>query len=359
MGRCLSFPRILRLVVALPTLFLCPVTNPPPNFFYSKAAQYLAPCSITISNSSSTRYLTARDGARIHYKVKGNPKARQTLVFLHGFAADAFSWLEVLEKNPRLLFDYRVILITFRGHGKGKRYSELGKVEPEQYYQAIVQDIQDILRVEKVSSAILIGHSMGGEIARYYYAAIRHPVKALVLISTFCRFPLSGNWILRAFKLDAAVVGAARALLRIPRLHGVLDWYKKNIAGEALLGPFRSWVRYFSNGILFVDVDAKDFDEEYLPVALSTSFKAYLLGLEAMGANLNGSSRIPVAVPALIIHGNGDRLVWPIEAKLLQEQIPTAEVHYCEGRHFPHLDPYHFPRILNRFLDSLLTESSC
>lgn len=309
-------------------------------------------------SSRSTRYLTAPDGARIHYKVKGNPQASRTLVFLHGFAADAFSWLKVLENNPRLCRDYRIILVTLRGHGRGKRYSELGNVEPEKYYEVLVQDISDILKAENIPSAILVGHSMGGEIARYFYAKFRHQVDALILISAFCRFPLSDYWILRALKVDSALIGAAKTLLRVPGVADLLEWYKRNVAQGALLGPLRSWVRYLSNGILFLNVDPDSFDNEHLPIALSTSFRAYLLGLEAMGSGLNGKSNLPVRVPALIIHGKGDWLVWPTEAELLQEQIPGAQVHFCDGRHFPHLDPNKFPRIVNDFLDSLAIESS-
>lgn len=78
------------------------------------------------------------------------------LVLLHGFPLNHTVWEPVV---PHLFPDIQTILPDLRGHGKTSA--------PEGTYTMarMAQDIVELLDELKISSAVLVGHSMGGYIA--------------------------------------------------------------------------------------------------------------------------------------------------------------------------------------------------
>ena len=97
-----------------------------------------------------------------------------TLVFLHGFGESLLSWRALLERfTPR----YRVLALDLPGFGR----SETGEFAYD--YPAYAAWIDSVLARETRGPLVMVGHSMGGEIAAGY--AIDHPdrVVAAVLIA--------------------------------------------------------------------------------------------------------------------------------------------------------------------------------
>nr|HRD08210.1 alpha/beta fold hydrolase [Saprospiraceae bacterium] len=115
-------------------------------------------------------------------KVKGNisvaytdeGKGAQTLVFIHGLA----SYLPAWKKNTAVLKDsYRCIALDLPGYGK----SDKGNYEVSmEFYADVVAEFCSQL---KLSQVVLVGHSMGGQVA--ISAALKYPelVARLVLIA--------------------------------------------------------------------------------------------------------------------------------------------------------------------------------
>jgi len=327
------------------TLSLCSA----PTFFSDK----LSPQS-KVNRKEKIRSITTEDGAVIRYEVRGNLKAKQTLFMIHGFSADKTHWYATLRHNLQLFRNYRVVLVNLRGKGRGDDKSEPGNLHQLHYYKASINDIKMILDQENISTAIFMGHSMGGEIAQYFVKSYPKRAEALVLVGSFSRFPLLGYTLLRYLKIDKICQGIARFLLRFPKVVHQLDRIKDLTYLVVKRAPFIQIIRWSCNKIVFRDVSPKAFKNQYLPISFSARFQAFLAGAAAMGASERDFNGVQIQVPTLIVQGSSDNLVKIGEANRLQKQIPHAIVELFEGeRHVPHLDKVRFPKILNTFLGKL------
>jgi len=86
----------------------------------------------------------------ITYFTEGNG---MPLVFIHGFPMDHSAWNEFVQPFTK---NFKVILPDNPGFGKSSLMNE------EMSMRLYADCIKDILDAEKISSSIMIGHSMGG-----------------------------------------------------------------------------------------------------------------------------------------------------------------------------------------------------
>ncbi len=109
----------------------------------------------------------------IHY-YQGGPLSSETLVLLHGFAADKDNWLRF---SRHLTQDYRVIALDLPGFGD----SDL----PPGSYDVGTQTerLADILDAMGIQQAHLLGNSMGGQIAALFAARYPERVRSLALFA--------------------------------------------------------------------------------------------------------------------------------------------------------------------------------
>lgn len=117
-----------------------------------------------------TRDLTLSDGTRIAYADQG--KGGRTLLMIHGLGSYLPAWSRTI---PDLSRSHRVVAIDLPGYGKSD------KNLPEHtlpVFRDVVIEVLDSLGVER---AVVVGHSMGAQIA--ILTALDHPgrVEALVL----------------------------------------------------------------------------------------------------------------------------------------------------------------------------------
>ena len=109
----------------------------------------------------------------IHY-YQGGPASGETLVLLHGFAADKDNWLRF---SRHLTKDYRVIALDLPGFGD----SDLPPGSYDVGTQA--ERLADILDAMGVQQAHLLGNSMGGHIAAIFAARYPDRVRSLALLA--------------------------------------------------------------------------------------------------------------------------------------------------------------------------------
>lgn len=110
----------------------------------------------------------------VRWRALAAGRGDTTLVFLHGFGESLMAWRLVLDRfTPR----YRVLALDLPGHG----LSELpdGPLD----YRSLVDRTAGLLLQETRGPLVLVGHSMGGQLATG--VALAHPerVAALVLIA--------------------------------------------------------------------------------------------------------------------------------------------------------------------------------
>lgn len=116
--------------------------------------------------------LDIQDSITIAYTEQG--KSKPVLLFVHGLGSYAPAWQHNL---PDLAKDYRCIAIDLPGYGK----SSIGDYPAGMSFYA--QCIADFCQAKKLKKIVLVGHSMGGQIALTTAKQFPKLVKKLVLVA--------------------------------------------------------------------------------------------------------------------------------------------------------------------------------
>lgn len=114
------------------------------------------------------------DNVPIAYAVYG-PATDPTVVFVHGWSCDSRYWHNQI---PYFTKKYGVITVDLAGHGNSGFGRKVYTTE------AFGQDVAAVLRKLDVKKAILVGHSMGGEIILYAAKIASERVIGLVGVDT-------------------------------------------------------------------------------------------------------------------------------------------------------------------------------
>ncbi len=164
----------------------------------------------------SARRLQASDGTRLAYWLwQTGTEDRRLVVLIHGAASNHTRWSEFLE-HTRLKRSWDLLRPDMRGNGDSLTR---GRLDTEIWSR----DLAEILEAEAYPSALVIGHSLGAQIAIHF--AARYPTQAdgLVLIDPVFRRALIGRQrrISRARPLFELAIWMGRALngLGIYRRH--------------------------------------------------------------------------------------------------------------------------------------------
>lgn len=199
----------------------------------------------------SARTLPMPDGVSIAYRITActDPAApRRAIVLLHGLASNLTRWSEFVEQTT-LPGAWDLIRVDLRGHGDSPTR---GAIDLERW----CDDIAAVLAHEGHARAVLVGHSLGAQVALHFAQRHARATDALALIDPVFREALHGRWRLLALGgplLHAAAL-AVRSLnalgLRRHRL-AALDLRALDVlAREALHGTpeaTREFVRRYSS----------------------------------------------------------------------------------------------------------------
>ncbi len=121
------------------------------------------------------------NGVTLRYVEQG-PVEMSPVILLHGYTDSLLSFEPVLAHLPSSI---RAIALSLRGHGSSDK--------PANGYDPrdLAADLAEFMRLRRIRSAIVAGHSMGSAVAQCF--ALDHPEKTrgLALIGTF--MTLRGN----------------------------------------------------------------------------------------------------------------------------------------------------------------------
>lgn len=220
-----------------------------------------------------TRYLDV-DGVEIAYSETG--QGEPALVLVHGLG----SYLPVWSRNIAALSrHHRVVAIDLPGYGRSSKANYRYSMR---FFAQAVQAVLDRLRLQRV---VLVGHSMGGQIAMTH--ALLHPgrAEALILVAPagLEKFePGEGSWLAEA---------VSKEFVQLTPLDGIYQ----NLAGNFLRMPDAA--QFMANDRVRI-VGGPDFD-------------AYAY---AVSRSVNAMIREPVDVrqivtPTLIVFGEDDGLI--------------------------------------------------
>ena len=146
-----------------------------PGFLVLLLAGLLAACD---GSQNRPEELTVYDSTKyqrvsINYEISGDHDT--TLVFIHGWNLNMRYWDDqVRHFKPR----YRILNLDLAGHGNS------GKDRIHWTVENFARDITNIMQKEGIEKAVLIGHSIGGNIALQISASA--PEKILRIIAVDC-----------------------------------------------------------------------------------------------------------------------------------------------------------------------------
>ncbi|MFO0724164.1 MAG: alpha/beta hydrolase [Myxococcota bacterium] len=214
--------------------------------------------------------------------VELNPGGARTIVFLHGLGSYLKFWRYQLEAFSAA--GYRVIALDMVGFGKSSKPSSF-----PYSMESMADVVWELLKTQDLQKPILIGHSMGGQVALSF--SIRYPEDAAALVLTapagFERFSAKEKaWFTDAFS-TTLVKSAA----------------EPGIWGSVRRANFFRWTPEYEWLI-----------EERVRLAQSKEFDQYAYaqvksvhGLLETGFTRDNLGTI--VAPTLIIHGDEDRLI--------------------------------------------------
>ena len=106
---------------------------------------------------------------QLHFKQlgRGDP-----LVLLHGLFGSSDNWFGVA---PKLAEKFHVFIPDLRNHGQSPHHDEMD-------YPLMAADVEKFLAAQKIESASVIGHSMGGKVAMQFALDFPARVKKLVVV---------------------------------------------------------------------------------------------------------------------------------------------------------------------------------
>lgn len=258
------------------------------------------------------------NGRHIFYRESGSGPI--TLVCLHGISSNSRSWQRQLEM---LAGRYRVIAWDAPGYGQSD--DPPGPL-PMGWYADQLAGLMDALNLEK---AVIVGLSMGGVLAQEFYR--RHPGRFLALALSDTN---TGGGARPPAERQARLEGRLKALaeLSLPEM--------ARQRAPNLLSPEPA------PGLV---AEVETMIRELHP----TGYRDMVLALDAADTR----EVLPtVAVPALVMWGEQDRVTPRPEAEVLRQNIPGAAFEIIPGAgHLSNLEqPDAFNRALTAFVDKNL-----
>jgi peroxiredoxin len=251
---------------------------------------------ITVGTENST-------DIELYYEDHGSG---QPVVLIHGYPLDGNSW----EKQAAALLDagYRVITYDRRGFGKSS------KPTTGYDYDTFAADLKAVLDTLDLTDVVLVGFSMGtGEVGRYLGAYGSERVAKAAFLASLEPFLLKTDDNPAGVPSDvfAGIEQAAKA----DRFSWFDDFYQNFYNLDENLGSRISEAAV--RGSWNVAAGASWFAASAVVQSWLTDFRADIERVD---------------VPALILHGTGDRIL-PIDstAREFHKRLPNADYVEIEG----------------------------
>jgi pimeloyl-ACP methyl ester carboxylesterase len=288
------------------------------------------------------RCVVSFDGTHIAYTIKGR-RTGPVIALNAGYCCPDNFWRYLV---PALSKKYRVLIWNYRGCGVSGMPREPGyrarNYTVEDFsLDRYARDLKEVLDHEKIDDVILLGHSMGVEVALECYRLMADRVTAIVAITGPYASPLTTfyntTFVPRLFpvarlmlsKLPTAVKPAWRALFRSPIPHPLA-------VQLGALGP---------------RTKAEDMREYYDHMA-EMDPQVMLKMAEAMHKHSAEDVLRKIKVPTLIVVGERDNFIPPWLGHVMASRIAIAElVTIPEGTHGTIIED---PKMVNRAVTDFL-----
>ena len=264
-----------------------------------------------------TRQLLHHDGAPLSYWISRVKGAKQCLVMLHGLASNHTRWSEFLS-GTALTPSWNLLRLDLRGHGDSMFH---GRINRKRW----VADLKRILEREALPPVVLLGHSLGAEIALDYAATYPDRVAGLILIDPVFHQNLHGvlGWVRRLQPLLWLPVGflwLMRGLGFTRRHYPPRDLYELDERTRATLraNPQLQIADLYMNPLA---------DLSYIPLA---NYLQDLLAVVQPVPRLEG-----IKQPVLVLMSGGSSLSDRRRNEIQIHRMPNATIQLVDCDHWP------------------------
>lgn len=226
------------------------------------------------------KYALPRDPSLVYVEL--NPEGKNTLIFLHGLGSYLKFWRYQLDDFASA--GYRVLAFDMLGYGKSDKPGMFPYTT-----EAMAEVVQEALFQLEIERPVLVGHSMGGQVAMSF--AISHPDSLAALVLTApAGFENFSEKEIAWF--DAAF---SKALIKGASEEGIWASIRRN--------NFARW-----------NAENEWLIEERVRLAGGKSFDAYatanVKSVHGLARNAFVRENLEqIRVPTLIVFGNFDRLI--------------------------------------------------
>ena len=240
------------------------------------------------------------------------------ILLIHGAASNHTRWSE-FARHTRLRNSYDLILPDMRGNARSMCRGRLG-------FDVWCQDLVGILDAENYKSVIVVGHSLGAQIALHLAASHPQRVRALALIDPIVREALVGRP--RRFRRMEPLVKVAILLLRILNQLGLRRRQFPQMDLEGLDNETRKAMRgNHPREFLVRRYSAVGLILQYMPIA------NYLQQLVATISPLPRLERI--TIPTLLLESTGAGAMDPEISRIKLARLPALERVEIDASHWP------------------------
>jgi pimeloyl-ACP methyl ester carboxylesterase len=278
------------------------------------------------------------DGTRlfVETRVDGHPRGAVHAILSDGILCDGFIWKYLWNELAPVL---PLVHWHYRGHGRSATPADPERVD----IAAHADDLDCVRRHVGDPACVLIGHSMGCQVALEAFRRRPENVRGMVLLcGSF------GN-------VTSTVHGIPVLELVLPKL---LDLAEK--APDVVRAV---WTRLPPQLALKVALRAGEIDPErvraedmipYLSHMTHVDFPMFLRMLRAAGEHTAGDILTSVDVPVLVVAGERDSFTPPFLATAMAEAFPRGELLLVPSG--THVAPIEQPELVNARIETFLRE---
>jgi pimeloyl-ACP methyl ester carboxylesterase len=297
-----------------------------------------------------TGFSAAQDGTRLFWGLRGprDAAARAAvegasqglaappdIVLCDGIGCDGFAWKYL---QPHLAHAHRVLHWHYRGHGRSGLPNDPARID----VPAHARDLLSLLDTHGLERAVIVGHSMGTQVALETYRLAPERVQALVLVC--------GSY----GRVTATFHGSDMLKQVLP---GILELVEKNQGlARALWGRIPAKMAY-QIARLSGEVDVAALREEdfawYVEHVSTLEPSLFLSMLKLAGEHTAEDLLATIEAPTLVVAAEKDTFT-PALAKHMAEAIPEAELLYLEGA--SHAAPVERQGVIGERIDRFLAE---
>jgi esterase len=239
------------------------------------------------------------------------------LIILHGLLGTLDNWHTLSRKFAS---SYRVLAVDLRNHGRSPHSETLT-------YEAMALDVLELIDNQHISTAYIIGHSMGGKVAMTLACAQPARISKLIVVDIA---PRSYRWL--HDELVDALMSVDLALFQSRQQ--VDDELANKIPDRA--------IRQFLMKNLSRDVSGSFF------------WKANLATISRYDEELSTEivSSSPFPNPTLFIKGTRSDYVTESDTPLIHDLFPNSRIEPIEAGHWVHAEsPARFAEVVQQFLE--------